>query len=351
MKTGILTFAKTINYGAALQAYALKNKVESLGSEAVFIDHRCQAIDSASKIFDFKCALSPQYTLAHLYNLPCAVKRKKAFKKFWNANFKFGSDDIEQYDTVITGSDQVWNYKLTGADWFYFLDFPKADVTKASYAASFGLPEVDAQYVETIKPLLSDIDHLSVREITAANIVQNAIGVKPSVVLDPTLLMTKEEWRPLANESVSNGGYIFLYSLFNSESLWDFAYKLSEKTGLPIKTVSYSKFHRHNAEYSFAAGPAEWLGYMMNADYVVTNSFHGFAFSVNFQKQFFYELPPKSSGVGSRLADMALSYGLSNRELKVARFDEKIEYAAVHEKLNEARAYSMDFLRRVISND
>ena len=107
------------------------------------------------------------------------------------------------------------------------------------------MPEVDAQYVETIKPLLSDIDHLSVREITAANIVQNAIGVKPSVVLDPTLLMTKEEWRPLANESVSNGGYIFLYSLFNSESLWDFAYKLSEKTGLPIKTVSYSKFHRH----------------------------------------------------------------------------------------------------------
>lgn len=350
MKIGILTFPKAINYGTSLQALALKKVLDSLGAEAFFMEHKCDAIDDSNKLFDIKHALSPSYTLAHLHNLPSAIKRKKAFQKFWDAHFAFGGDDPSQYDAIVAGSDQIWNYNLTGNDWFYFLDFPKNDIIKATYAASFGLHEIDNSLVETLKPLLRDIDCLSVRENTAAELVKQICGIEPPVVLDPTLLLNKQEWEDFTNKP-EGSGYIYVYTVFNSESLWEFAYKLSEKTGLPIKTVSYSKFHRHNAEYSFTAGPAEWLGYMMNADYVVTNSFHGFAFSVNFQKQFFYELPPKSSGVGSRLADMASSYGLSDRELKIADTDKRIDYTAVHEKLNIAREHSVDFLRQIISSD
>lgn len=350
MKIGILTFPKAINYGTSLQALALKKVVDSLGVEGVFMDHKCDAIDKSNKIFDIKCALSPSYTLAHLYNLPSALKRQKAFRKFWDAHFAFGNDDPLAYDAVVAGSDQIWNYNLTGEDWFYFLDFPKSNTVKATYAASFGLPRVDEKYVDTLKPLLKDIEYLSVRENTAADIVKDISGIDAPVVLDPTLLLNKQQWENFANRP-DDSGYIYVYTVFNSESLWDFAYKLSEKTGLPIKTVSYSKFHRHNADYSFTAGPAEWLGYMLNADYVVTNSFHGFAFSTNFGKQFFYELPPKSSGVGSRLADMAKSYGLCDRELKVADMDKQIDYTAVYEKLDAARENSMYFLRKIVSKD
>ena len=152
----------------------------------------------------------------------------------------------------------------------------------------------------------------------------------------------------MADPAMKETGYIFVYTLFNSDSLWEYAYELSRKTGLPIRTVSYSRFHKRNAEYSYTAGPAQWLRYMMNADYVVTNSFHGFAFSVNFEKQFYYELPPHSSGVGSRLADMAASYGLTNRELSQAD-DSVIDYAPIREKLEIARQESMAFIDRMLT--
>lgn len=348
MKTGILTFANSINYGAALQALALKKSVESLGSEAVFIDHKCAAIDSASKLFDFKCALSPAYTVAHLYNFPEALKRKRVFQKFWDTHFAFEGDDPSLYDAVITGSDQVWNYQLTGDDWFYFLDFPKNGTKKASYAASFGLSEVSEHCKEAVRPLLKDFDHISVREATAADIVEEITGNRPEVVLDPTLLLNQDDWMEFADKTVSGKGYIFVYTIFNSDALWNFAYDLSEKTGLPIKTVSYSKLHQHNAEYSFTAGPAQWLSFMKNADYVVTNSFHGFAFSVNFQKQFFYELPPKSSGVGSRLYNIAETFGLQDREIGKADEICNLDYTQISELLQQYRAQSLSFLNRMI---
>lgn len=349
MKTGILTFAKSINYGAALQALALKKSVETLGSEAVFMDYKCTEIESASKLFDFKCALSPAYTLAHLYNLPCALKRRKEFQKFWEKHLEFGGDDPSLYDTVITGSDQVWNYNLTGNDWFYYLDFPKNGIKKASYAASFGLSKVSEECKETVRPLLQDLDRISVRETTAADIVEDITGSRPQVVLDPTLLLDKDEWEKISDKSVSQKGYIFVYTLFNSDTLWDFAYKLSKKTGLPIKTVSYSKFHQHKAEYDFTAGPEQWLSYMLNADYVVTNSFHGFAFSLNFQKQFYYELPPKSSGVGSRLYNMAETFGLLDRDLSKAEEICDIDYKNIGELLDEHRSGSLKFLSGIIN--
>lgn len=348
MKTGILTFAKSINYGAALQAFALRKTVESLGSEAVLIDHRCPLIESTSKVFDFKCALSPAYTLAHLYNLPCALKRKKVFRKFCDDHFVFGGDDPTLYDTVITGSDQVWNYLLTGNDWFYYLDFPKNGVKKASYAASFGLSQVSEECEEKILPLLQDLDHISVRETTAADIVENITGNRPQVVLDPTLLLDKDEWTEISDKNVSDKGYIFVYTMFNSDSLWDFAYRLSKETGLPIKTVSYSKLHQHKADYDFSAGPEQWLSYMLNADYVVTNSFHGFAFSLNFQKQFYYELPPKSSGVGSRLYSIAETFGLLDRDLSKAEEICDIDYKNVSELLAQHRSQSLSYLSRII---
>ena len=115
-----------------------------------------------------------------------------------------------------------------------------------------------------------------------------------------------------------------------------------------MKTVSYSRLHRHAAEYSFTAGPAEWLRYLLDARYVVTNSFHGFAFSLNFQKEFFFELPPERSGVGSRLADLARRYGLTGRELTKADRNETPDFTQASRLLAEDRGYSVEFIERRI---
>lgn len=348
MKIGILTFEKAVNYGTALQAIAMQRVLESFGVQAEFLAHRCDAIDANSKVFDLKEAKSPAYVVAHLYNLSCAMKRNRAFREFQQKFFAFGTDKPRDYDMIVAGSDQIWNYKLTGNDWFYFLDFPKENIKKVAYAGSFGLPEVAAEYVDTLKPLLEDFDYLSVREETAARIIREITGRDVPVVLDPTLLLNREQWAAMTEPDSGKTGYIFVYTVFASESLWQFAYELSKRTGLPIRTISYSKLHRHQAEYDFSAGPGQWLSHMLGADYVVTNSFHGMAFSVNFQKQFYYELPPKTSGVGSRLQDMAQKFGLTDRELS-RRSEAVIDYTGVNAKLEQARTESRRFVEQFIS--
>ncbi len=346
MKIGVLTFSKSINYGAALQAVALQKVLQEQDADVCLMDHRCAPVDSASKVFDFSKALKPAYTLPHLVNMPCALKRQKAFWRFWNKHARFGSDNPSEYDAVVVGSDQVWNYKMTEGDWFYFLDFEKKNVRKYSYAASLGLSEVEEEYATVLATKLADFDGISVRETTASRLIGKIIGREVPVVLDPTLLLSGAQWAAMADNEFSKKDYIFVYTVFNSDSLWDFAYRLSQRTGLPIYTISYSKFHRHKANYLFSAGPDEWLSYIQNASYVVTNSFHGMAFSINFEKQFYYELPPKTSGVGSRLQDMAEKYDLTEREISRDSAS-PIDYKEVSVKLSKERKESLAFIKKI----
>lgn len=349
MKIGIVTFPRAINYGTSLQAVALRTVLLHGGNDVAFCEHKCEQIDSANALFDLKQLANIKYSIAHLCNLPMAVERKQAFVDFWNKYFKFSRDPLNSYDVIVAGSDQVWNYNLTDHDLFYYLDFDKKGTRKVAYAASFGLSSVPVEQYNTLRPLLEDFDYLSVRENTAAKIVNDICGRNiAQIVLDPTLLLSKEQWKEMSDPMIHGSGYIFVYTVFNSDALWDFAEQLSQKTGLPIKTISYSRFHKRNAEYSFTAGPAQWLSYMLGADYVVTNSFHGMAFSVNFQKQFFYELPPASSGVSSRLADMAEKYGLQGREIGRAVVDAAVDWQSVARKLDEDRRSSMTFIQNFI---
>ncbi len=348
MRIGILTFSKSINYGAALQAVALKHTVESFNEDVSVIDHPCKQIDSSSKIFDFSYIMSPSYVVTHIVNMPIAIKRTIAFKRFCKEHFEYGSDNFENYDKIIVGSDQVWNYNLTGDDMFYFLDFKSDNLKKFAYAASFGLSEIDNDHRKRIAPLIEEFDAISVREKTGADLVNQMTGKDVPVVVDPTLLFDKSRWAEYANKKFEHKGYIFVYTVFNSKPLWEFAYKLSEKTGLPIRTISYSKFHRHKAKYSFFAGPDEWLSHIMNAEYVVTNSFHGLVFSMNFEKQFYFEMPPETSGVGSRLKDTAETFKVIHRNINSGNHT-PVDYSVVTPLIESARKESLEFIKKIIN--
>lgn len=130
MKIGILTFPRAINYGAALQAAALQTVLREQGAEVSVIDYRCDAIEKTSKVFDFRQIGDLRYVAAHLGNLPIALKRNQAFHTFWDKYFKFTREVPEAYDAIVAGSDQVWNYHLTGDDWFFYLNFDKKHTKK-----------------------------------------------------------------------------------------------------------------------------------------------------------------------------------------------------------------------------
>ena len=354
MKLGILTFPKAINYGAALQATALRKVLLQRGESVQFLDYSCKAIDRTSKVFDLANLFSVKYTIAHLYNMPEAIKRQKNFSNYWKKHLAFGSDNPKDYDAVIVGSDQVWNYQLTNDDLFYFLNFKKDAVKKVAYAASFGLSAVDEEHAKAIAPLLLDFDCVSVREKQAAKIVRETAGMDVPVVCDPTLLLNKSEWEEIAAEKSKNSGYIFVYTVFNSDAVWEYAKKLSQKTGLPIKTISYSKLHKREAVYDYTAGPDDWVGYMLGADYVVTNSFHGVAFSINFNKNFFFDMPPQKAGVGSRISDITERYSLQQRNISAADFADTTEapdFEKANALLEEDRKLSFGFIDGFLTNE
>ena len=348
MKIGIVTFPEAINYGTSLQAAALKRALDPSADEVFFFRHRCAAIDASNALFDLKSARDPRYAAAHLYNFPTALARKKNFERFFARYIPVRDAAPDDVDVAVAGSDQIWNFGLTDDDRYYFLDYKKERSRKTAYAASFGLSEIDPAYHGDLRRLLTDFDAISVREKTAAKLIREICGRDVPVVVDPTLLLTEAQWAEMAAERPPEQDGIFVYTVFNSEKLWQFAGDLSKRTGLPIRTVSYSRLHRHQAEYSFTAGPAEWLSEMLRAKYVVTNSFHGFAFSVNFRKQFFFEMPPERSGVGSRLRDMAVRYGLQGRELSAADGEAPLDYTDVARLLEEDRRFSEQFIKESI---
>ncbi|MBE6780997.1 MAG: polysaccharide pyruvyl transferase family protein [Ruminococcaceae bacterium] len=345
MKISIVTFPKAINYGTALQAAALKRKLEDLGNEVRFLEHKCEEIEKTNRVFDFREAVNPKYTLAHLYNLPVALKRKNNFKAFQQKYMSFSNAAPQSFDAVVAGSDQIWNYRLTADDWFYFLDFEKQNTKKIAYAGSFGLSNIPDDKKQKTKECLLDFDFLSVREQTAKALIENEFGIKSDLVVDPTFLIDKNEWKQFFDGDLYSDGYIYVYNVVYSPTVWEFAYKLAEKTGKKIRTVCYSKIHRPNAECCFTAGPSEWLSHISAADYVVTNSFHGVAFSINFNKQFFFELPPQKLGVGSRIVDITTRYGLADRELTKADMDAVIDYTYTNQRLNEDRLASVEFIK------
>ena len=353
MKIGILTFPTAINYGTALQAAALGKVLSSENNTVGFLDHRCPLIDSTNSVFDFKNVFDVKYTLAHLINLSVALRRRENFKRFREKYIPLAADDPQGFDITVAGSDQIWNYNLTDNDFYYFLDYPKNNKKKASYAGSFGLSQIEEKYHERIAKLLADFDYLSVREKQAANIIKDISGITAPVVVDPTLLLDEQQWKEMCGKKDVKNGYIFVYTVFNSEKIWEYAAFLSKKTGLPIKTVSYSKLHRHDAIYDFTAGPDNWVNYMRGADYVVTNSFHGVAFSINFEKNFFFDMPPKKAGVGSRISDITERYALADRNLSADSFTETVDapdFSVKKELLEQDRRFSFEFINSFLAD-
>ena len=347
MKLGILTFPTAINYGTALQAAALRKVLLTNDNEVSFLDHRCYLIDSTNSVFDFRNVFDLKYTLAHIINLSVAIKRSKNFKNFRDEYIPLAVDDYSKFDVIVAGSDQIWNYNLTDNDFYYFLDYPKKDKIKVSYAGSFGLSSIEDKHKQRIASLLNDFDYLSVREKQAAKIIKEITQKDVPVVCDPTLLLEKSEWEKIATKKAQGSGYIFVYTVFNSDKIWEYAKDLSEKTGLPIKTISYSKLHKRDAIYDYTAGPDDWVNYMLDADYVVTNSFHGVAFSINFNKNFFFDMPPAKAGVGSRISDITERYSLSERNISSEKFiatTEAPDFAVANKLLEEDRKFSFEFI-------
>lgn len=359
MKVGIITFHRAINYGAVLQCLALQKVVKKLGHECEVIDYECLPLEKGASPFYIR-SFSPRDLAVFLTQIIMRTKKNRRFKQFVQNNIKTTSkcytpnniDEISDlYDVYITGSDQVWNYEITDLDSAYFLDFVINESKKASYGASFGVATIPDKYSSTYKKYLSSFSKISVREYEAVELVKKLTGKESTTVLDPVFLLDKEEWSVVAKKPEHNQKYILVYSI-NKTGCYQYAQKLSEQTGIPIVGLLKPTLEKTRCAAIRTGSPDEYVGWFENAEYIITDSFHGAAFSIIFNKQFVVFL--NNSGRASRQVTLLKRLGLENRietDDTVRKMFEPIEYDVVNKTVDHDKKLSVEYLKGILSTD
>lgn len=355
MKLGIITFHRAINYGAVLQAYALNKATKELGYQSEVINYRYNKIDNGYILFSSK---SLKRKLSDLYYYPIKSVKIKKFQDFINSNIDLSketyknTDELKKsnnvYDIYLTGSDQVFNLNMTGDDKNYFLDFVNENSKKNSYAASFGQKQIPEDKKNMYIELLNKFNNISVREKDAIGMVENLLGKKPRIDVDPSFLLSKEQWKDISVAPKEKNKYIVLFVMQKNKTIFNFAEELSKKTGYEIIFITDGYKKLLKAKHKKTVSPQEWLGYFLNAEYIITNSFHGLAFAINFNKKFFVELQKPPAPGNSRLETLLEEYDLKNRLIKDGKCDyieEEIDWNIVNKKLKENKQKSLEYLK------
>ncbi|MDD6082292.1 MAG: polysaccharide pyruvyl transferase family protein [Oscillospiraceae bacterium] len=349
MNIGILTFNDTLNFGAALQAYALQQTLENFGHNAEIIKYTNKYIENNEKL----TSVFSINSIIKKIVMGKGLKNKEiSFRAFEDKYMHFGiemNENVEKvnryYDRFITGSDQVWNMEITGNDWRFFLDFVDDNKKKISYAPSFGNVEFPTVYYEKAAEILKKFHAVSVREESGRDTIKRICGLEAKVVLDPTLLLSKSDWESRFNCNPIEEKYILVYCPHNKKLVFDFVKKLKRQTGLQVVYLSISPRIQTGVKTLYDSSPDKFVNWIKNAEYVVTGSFHGTAFSVNLEKQFFYE----PTGNGSRIDNLVKITGTQDRDLTKTNF-QKIDYNKIRPKLEALRKDSLDWLKNTVEN-
>lgn len=350
MKKVLITTVVDTNYGNRLQNYALQEGLKKLNYAVCTVNTKVLSKFHNEKNF-FK---------AFLYKILPDSKTK-----FWAwdyfdykyIDYLFCSYDelnkVNQIiETVVVGSDQIWNPIFYYFDPYYaFADF--FDKKKISYAASIGLDELPKENEEMFEQHLRKFSSISIRESAGAKIVNNlSIDLHAEVVLDPTMLITKEEWQLLAKRSryKIKDKYIFKYILgFRSAEYEVLIESYAKENNLKIVDIT---------KLMDKVGPIEFIWLIEHAERIFTDSFHGSVFSILFQKQFWVFERPAQDDTGcmnSRIDTLLLTFDIQHRcinnanQLTNLSFRDDIDFQKVEAILGLRRKESYTFLKKALS--
>lgn len=363
MKVKIVTLHRVYNYGSVLQAYATQKVFEKHNLDVQIIDY-----------------ITPQRTKKRIFFTPSSSGEKKGMrlwvyrigkigslilkevtfgtfiKKNLNLTKKYitASDlekDTPQADIYVTGSDQTWNSKYNeGIDRGFFLDFLPENSKRIAFVSSFGKNKLDDSEKEKTREYLSKYNLISVREDQAAKIIENLGFNRPTQLIDPTLLLTKKEWLTLASKRLIKERYLILMLLYNEDNhATEYARKIADDRGLKLVKISWEMKKPKLVDILMThRQPSDFLSLFYYADYVVTNSFHGLAFSINLEKQFI--IVPRNE-FNSRIESLLRLVGLEDRlissEEMLFKYADRIDYKKINHVLNCERKKADKFINEI----
>lgn len=361
-KIGLLTFHTPDNYGAVYQAYALQTYIQkTLGKDIEIIDFCTKEHINAYSIFKKKSNNPIKNIILQLITLKYYLKFKKKKNKFKVFRDKFLAisnrryyseqeflQHTERYNTYLVGSDQVFNpynkYLKT-----YYLAFPKNGCKKIAYAPSFGISNFNEEITKTILDYVKDFDMLSCREKQGAEYLTKILGREIKSVVDPVFLIDRGIWEDIAVLPKEKDKFIFIYDLVGGEKLIDIANKISTRENLKIicATAQIKKRYK-NCDMRHDIGPRELLGYIKNAEYVVTDSFHGSSISLIMRKKLitYIALPHSASRITSIMDNLGTTEQIVT---DTARFNfDNIIFNQYNDKLETLVAESKEYLKEAL---
>ena len=363
MKIGILTFHRAINYGAVLQCYALSEVLKGMGHDVEVIDYRPPYIEKYRNLFywyDFK-KLEITAKLKSLCLLPINYyhrkKSAKAFDSFLVEHIKTSSivknicDVPRYYDAIIFGSDQIWSPEICeGLDPVFWGQFPKGRIKFVTYAASMGgHNRMNSEKWNEISKMIKAYDCVSVRELPLQQDIKQYTDVNASLVIDPTLLAPRKIFESIAIKP-DEEKYVLLFTLEKSEKAYNLAKRIAKERQCKLIRLRATAGIRNKEKLMLREGltPSEFLGYFKYAEFIVTGSFHGTAFSVIFNKNF-YTVHSKQE---DRAANLLQSVGLTDRLVDPDDIKEivNVNHNNTDTTIAEMRKGSMIFLTNSLKN-
>ena len=375
-KVGLITFHKSLNYGSALQTWALSYILKSLNNDVKIIDYTPKNYNDLYSLFWMPTSIrNINGNIMHLFWLPFLLRRKNSFYTFRNKFLPMSekqyttNDDISDFtnniDVMICGSDQIWNPIAKDFDMNYLL-YNINCKRKVSYAVSIGNSRLeDSDQTDEIKKGLMDYDNISMREESAAENVRALLdGHKEvEVVLDPTLLLRKNDFNQITYGKRIKEPYIFFYSVWYDASAINAVNEISKKYGLPVYTLmsgrgnslllkNFKRIHFPNID----AGPSGFLSMIRNAEYVVTDSFHGTAFSIVFEKNFVTINDRKADGslknderINNILEKLDLSSNyIPSENVTSFNLEQDLDYKSITKERLKLAKHSIDYLKRAL---
>lgn len=350
MKIGILTFHRSRNYGAILQAYGLTKTIKRLGNEIEIIDYACPPIDDSLRLWNKNSNI-----LKSIKQFVFRYQKKRAFDGFTKRKLPLTrkrniskdrmKKELNKYECIIVGSDQIWNTKITNNDQMYFINLPDLKLKRVAYAGSAGDNIILSS--ENIKSL-KNFNSLSVRETKLQEYLFN-FGIDSTVCCDPSLLLRSSDYIKLMSKRLCKKKYIFVFMIWESEKLLSFANLYAKEHG--YKVIS----NKNCFDFFLHCKPEDFLSWIYHAECILTNSFHGTVFSLLFHKNFLSDINRPNGEVNERIKNIletancnqCILYDLDNIKNIEYKF---VDFTEVDKNLDKQRCKSLKWLKQVLEN-
>lgn len=368
MKIYTITYHRCYNFGATLQAYALMKYLRNQGCDAQIVDYFPKRMWFRNRFFALGGERSKKniftkfvYLILQFPSRLSQLLRKKAFDKFEKKYFELTnkitnypdlSTKLGQADFYICGSDQIWNphVAINNNDPAFYLEFVSENKKKIAFAASFGVDKLSDNDIHIIKPMINNFSKIFVREKSGLSILADMGVNNAQTVADPVFLLSKDDWNKFTYNI--NEKYILVYALSDYKKAINIAKAIADKTKLKIFNISLNKIKGADKDLT-SVGPFDFLSYIKKCEYFVTDSFHGTAFSLIFNKNFILF---KRNGINmsSRLINLLDEFKIENRFINddFQLFDllKPIDYLNINNHLNDYANDARNKLLNAINN-